>query len=142
MNNVEKQLQSAAARIEASVSPELRQRLDSAIDNVAAKTTGGRIAGRRHFEFWNPRLAGGFALGAAIIIAVLAWPMATDGPERVVVLASAPVAPDYQDPVARFSQVMDVQVAPEAELENELQRLNSDWQRIRSRVRQQIDPML
>lgn len=99
---------------------------------------------RRPFLLWDAKLAGGLALGLifAIAIAFIALPGLTERDVPVAMVAGTVPAAGYQDPVARFTHAMDMQSAPEAELENELQRLSSDWQRIQSRVRNQIDPNL
>ena len=133
MNNLEQQLQQHAGRIEAEVAPELEARLRRAVARTKHRNSAAQ----------SPRLVPRFAAGlAAVVLAVAVFAVLQnrDQPDPALVVASN-AEPDI--PVfARLGEGVDLQRAPEAELEAELVRLNADWQRIRSRVRDQIDPLL
>lgn len=135
MNKLEQQLQSHARRIEARTTPELQARLKRAV----AKADLGAAAEPQ--GLWSPRLAGGLAFAFALAVAVIAWPRISGQSDSVVLMATANQSSPIT-PVARLGNAVDLQRAPEAELQDEIQRLNADWQRIRNRVRDQIDPLL
>ncbi|NNC54398.1 MAG: hypothetical protein HKO07_01610 [Pseudomonadales bacterium] len=139
MKNIDRQLQADATRIEVAVPSELSQRLSNAIAGVDRNTASDGASATRRVPLWGLQLAG----SAGLVVALVVWlAFATNRPDHQPVIASASPTASYQYPVTQLSQVMHQQGAPEAELHNELQRLNADWQRIQSRVRNQIDPLL
>ena len=140
MNGIERELRSAADRIKTDLPPGLHQRLIGALAEARQEVQGTDLA--RFGALWRPRLAAGLALAASIVAAVVAWPMLDRSPAPATNIAVVSVPVSYGDPVTRLSRVIDDQGVQEARLEEELQRLNSDWQRIRSQVREQIDPLL
>lgn len=133
MNRLEQQLQAHAERIEATVTPELAARLKRAVarsrpDNARPKPM-------------LPRLATGVAMGALMV--GVAWVVLQNSErDQAPVAVTASLSPASMPGLSRLGNAVELQRAPEADLEAELTRLNADWQRIQSRVRDQIDPLL
>ena len=134
MRNLEQQLHEHASRIEAEVAPQLEARLRRAVARSKQKSPAPMP------PRMVPRFAAGLAAGVVLAVAVFAVLQNRNAPEDPAVLASN--AEPRIATIARLNDAMEFQRAPEAELEAELVRLNADWQRIRSRVRDQIDPLL
>lgn len=137
MKSIDQQLHDDARRIRSRVSPQLAHRVQQALARESRSPDVPLLARQR----W-PRLAAGVAAGIAVIAAVLVWngrvQPASPGP-------TTPLVADSND--ARQSRVyLELLAAgtpaPEAELEVELQRLSADWNRIRSGVRRQLQPLL
>lgn len=133
MNRLEQQLQDHAGRIEAKVSPELATRLKRALARSRPEPArpGSML----------PGLAVGAAMGALAVVTV--W-IVLQSPQRdqAPVAVTASLSPASMPGISRLGNAVDLKRAPEADLEAELTRLNADWQRIRNRVRDQIDPLL
>lgn len=142
MKDIEKQLRSAAARIEVKVPQGFSERLAGRIESVSGKDSAAGAPSRWSLMMAGPRLAGGMAFGFAVLVAVLAWPVLTSDRDAEPLMTRVAIADAEQDQFARFSAAMEFRAVPEAQLEEELRRLNSDWRRIRSGVRSQVDPLL
>ncbi len=137
MKSIDQQLQDDSRRIRAQVPPALANRLH----NTLASTEPGNLTPTLFPGRW-PRVAAGLALGIMAAVVILMWGGRNEPGKSVPTVAV--IAETGSDAAARVGLGflgVDSQ-APEAELQVELQRLASDWQRIRSGVRKQFDPIL
>lgn len=147
MKEIEKQLRMDAARIAVTAPAAFKERLAKAMVNTRQPRGKVRDQGRWAPAFFAPglagRLAAGVAIGLTAALALLAWSNISDEQDdsRLMVASVVPEH-SYTGRIEQLNRVMDSRGAPEAELRSELQRLNSDWQRIRTSVRDQIDPKL
>lgn len=142
MKDLKKKLRSDARRIEVAVPPGLAERMENRIGASWHSASGAGDSLRSSPTLLRPALGGGFALSIALLVAVLARPLFEENREAIPAVASVATANDGEARLARLSRAMENQSAPEAQLEEELQRLNADWRRIRNGVRRQVDPLL
>lgn len=140
MKDIDQALRTAAADIDPELTPALRRRLAAALARAEQRTK--RMDSKRVGRPAMPKFAFGFVLAtAAVVTVLLVWPPAQRAPKPVVGVMTATTA-SYSGPVSRLSRVIDSQDTPEARLEEEFRRLNADWRRIQSGVRDQLQPLL
>lgn len=138
MDDFEKRLKRDADAIQASVSPELRARIDASLHGIepirpaTPRSTPVRL-------WWASSLTG---LAAAVLVIVLVnWnrPAADSPPADTV--ASSPPPTATEPPLATPMPVpLDIRTADFASpLEEELERLQSDIEKARESVRKDLD---
>ena len=136
MNSIDQKLREDAQRIEASAPESLKLHLRRSVTGNYHEDSAVRSG-----IFFQPQFVTGMAMGLMLLVAGLVWLNQANSPMSPTVAKTSGLA-GFEDPVARMAQAMNQQVTHEAVLHDELNRLNSDWQKIRTRVRDQIDPLL
>lgn len=138
MKTIEHRLQADAARIRVQTPAAVKQRMHRALARAGRQEPAPRRA-----SWLTPGFATAVAMSFVLAVVALVWlKQPEESAPAVPVIASGAPLDNHQDPMARITQVMAARESPEAELQAELAHLNADWQRIRTRVRDQLDPLL
>ena len=132
MDNFEKRLKRDADRIEATVSPALRARIDASLEGVRPiRPARERQASVR--LWWASSITG--LAAALMVIAVVNWNRPTPEAGPAVAGDPPPLATEPPVPV-----MLDIRTADFASpLEEELARLQSDIEKARDTVREDLD---
>lgn len=137
MNSIEDRLRSDAAKISAKAPTSLLLHLQRKINPDMQRSQAKPVRLNR-----TPPV---LALAASLAVAALAvtWVARVPSPSQVQPeVASEASLLAYQGTVMRLSRVMEKRPPTEAKLNAEMQHLNADLRRIRSHVRNQLDPLL
>lgn len=138
MDRIEQRLIEDATEISAVVPDALTLRIRQA---VKRESLSGR-PGQSGYRLQQP-LAVGFAMGLVAIVAGVLWFAQERPPPVAVETAAVPTAlAAYEGTVTRLTTAIDLPLAGEQQLEQELVLLNADLRKIQAGVRRQLDPLL
>ncbi|MGI9204641.1 MAG: hypothetical protein ACR2Q3_11550 [Woeseiaceae bacterium] len=137
MDEFEKRLKQDADAVEASVSPQLRARIDASLRSTErARPTGPETRPASRL-WWASSLTG---LTATIAFIAVLNMNRSEPPPAVVPVADMPTVPDTARDFPLIPPELDIQSAEFAgPLEEELLRLRADIEKARNSVREDID---
>lgn len=139
MDNFEKRLKQDANAVNTDISPELRARIDASLRGVEQVRPVTNAAHSQNNLWWVSSLTG---LAAAIIIIVMLNLNQTESVSEPSEdsLANRPTVPEASDDSPLFPPMLDIQAADFASpLEEELSKLQSDLEKARDSVREDVD---
>lgn len=137
MDEFEKRLKRDAAAIEADVSPELRARIDASLRGIDPLKPAGRTATTPASLWWASSLTG--LAAAVMVIALVNWNQPDAEPVPAAPVADMPTVPP-DSVLAEPPPLLDIRTADFASpLEEELVKLQSDIEKARESVRQDLD---
>ena len=131
MDKLAKQLREDAQKVDATISPQLDERIRASLQNVAPEPAGKPRATPRPAWFWWASSLTGVAAAVAVIVIIN---LQTPAPEPMAV--DAPVTPSMVLPTIEWQAETAVLTAP---LEQEIEDLQSDLKKAEEAVRQDID---
>jgi hypothetical protein len=139
MDDFEKRLKRDANAVNADISPDLRSRIDASLRGIEQVRPVTSTENSQTNLWWVSSLTG---LAAAIAIIVMlnlnqAESISTPGEDSLVSRPTVPETPDYWP---LFPPILDVQAADFASpLEEELLKLQSDLEKARDSVREDVE---
>ena len=130
MDKLAEQLREDAQKIDATISPELDERIRASLQNIAPEPARKPRATPRPAWFWWASSLTGVAAAIAVIVIVN-----LQAPEPEPIAVNAPVTPIVL-PTIEWQAETAVLTAP---LEQEIEDLQSDLKKAEEAVRQDID---
>jgi len=139
MDDFEKRLKQDANAVDADISPELRSRIDASLRGVEQVRPVTKAPASQNSLWWVSSLTG---LAAAIVIIVMLNLNQTESVSEPSAesLANGVTVPESSDDSPLIPPMLDIQAADFASpLEEELLKLQSDLEKARDSVREDVD---
>jgi len=139
MDEFEKRLKQDAACIDASISPELEERLKASVHSIGRELPGRQPRSTTGGLWWASSLTG--LAAAALILVLFNWNRAETSVEVPASIAGNTV-PDYREYMDQLQDrlPLNTETADFAQgLEEELIRLQSDLEKAREKVSRDMD---
>ncbi len=139
MDNFEKRLKQDAELINPEVSSDLRSRIDASLRSVEPLRPVENTSGSANRLWWLSSLTG-LATAVAVIVLLNLNQNETESVPTQKLLADHPTVPDTPKDSLLIAPMLDIQTADFANpLEEELEKLQSDLEKVRNSVKEDVD---